>query len=113
MTTNSRTYTGPAQARADAAMVVQCCRLRIPLHLTAGCCTWDTFLTGFADAWPRWFDVPPSEAQWRMAKRDWVAGNAGWEAAHNAQRRAKERVQKIEHEAWANAKGVLTKAAKG
>ena len=85
----------------------------IPLHMSAGCCTWDTFLTGFADAWPRWFDAPPTSAQWLGAKRDWMAGNTGWEAAHNAQRRVKERVQKREHDAWADAKGVLTKAARG
>lgn len=26
-----------------------------------------------------------------MARRDWKAGNTGWEAAHNSQRRIKER----------------------
>jgi hypothetical protein len=29
-----------------------------------------------------------------MAVRDWRSGNTGWEAAHNEQRRAKERERK-------------------
>ena len=93
-----------------ATLVEHRCPLRIPLHMSAGCCTWDTFLTSFAGAWPRWFDVPPSDQQWRMAKRDWVSGNTGWEAAHNAQARAKDRVAKRQHEAWAASGAVITTA---
>lgn len=67
------------------------CPLRIPRHTMAGCCTWDTFITSFAGAWPQWFKAEPTLEQWQWARRDWKAGNTGWEAAHNAQRRIKER----------------------
>jgi hypothetical protein len=73
-------------------MMEQRCPLRIAPDAFAGCCEWYTFLPGFAEAWARWFDTPPTLQQWQMAKKDWRAGNTGWEAAHNAQRRAKERV---------------------
>lgn len=86
--------------------------LRIDLSEVAGCCSWATFLEDFAEKWPRWFDTPPTAQQWRMAERDWREGNTGWEAAHNAQRRVKARVEKRQHQAWAAAHGVLTKAAK-
>jgi hypothetical protein len=94
-----------------AVIVERRCPFRIPRHTRAGCCTWDTFITGFAEAWPRWFDTPPNDQQWRMARADWKSGNTGWEAAHNAQRRVKDRVLKRQHEAWAKAAGVLTKAS--
>jgi hypothetical protein len=55
------------------------------------CCTWLTFAEGFSGAFTKWFDEPPTKAHWAAAVRDWKAGNTGWEAAHNAQRRAKER----------------------
>lgn len=110
---NTSTPLGFCSTDQLATLVRARCKLNIPPHLAAGCCTWDTFLDGFCDAWPKWFDVPPNDQQWRMAKRDWVAGNTGWEAAHNAQRRIKERVQKLSGEAWATASGVLTKAARG
>lgn len=86
---------------------------RIDLSDNAGCCCWGVFIEDLADAWPRWFETPPTAQQWRMAEQDWRAGNTGWEAAHNAQRRVKERVVKRAHEAWAKAGGVLTKAARG
>jgi hypothetical protein len=71
------------------------CPLRIRPSTIAGCCSWETFLTGFVDAWPRWFEgLVPTADQWREAERDWRAGNTGWEAAHNAQRVAKERAAK-------------------
>jgi hypothetical protein len=89
-------------------MVEQRCPFRFRRDTRSGCCTWDTFLTGYADAWERWFDAPPSAQQWRMARADWDAGNTGWEAAHNAQRRIKERVAKREHEAWAASGAVIT-----
>jgi hypothetical protein len=73
------------------ALVEKRCPLRIPRHTRAGCCTWDTFIVGFADAWPRWFQAEPTHEQWQWARRDWREGNTGWEAAHNAQRRIKER----------------------
>lgn len=84
----------PARVGSNAglgALVEKRCPLRIPRHTRAGCCTWDTFITGFADAWPQWFTAEPTREQWSMAQRDWKAGNTGWEAAHNAQRRIKER----------------------
>ncbi len=84
-----------------AALVEKRRPLRINLSEVAGGCCWATFLEGLADAWPRWFDVPPTPQQWRMAERDWRAGNTGWEAAHNAQRRVKERMQKRVHGATA------------
>lgn len=73
------------------ALVEKRCPFRIPRHTLAGCCTWDTFITDFAYAWPQWFQAEPTREQWSMARRDWKAGNTGWEAAHNAQRRIKER----------------------
>lgn len=93
-----------------ATLTEQGCPLRIAREARAGCCTWDTFITGFASAWPQWFDVPPSAQQWQAAKRDWQAGNTGWEAAHNAQRRVKERVQRQLSEAWAASGAVVTRA---
>lgn len=104
---------GLASNEGLAALVEKRCPFRIPRHTRAGCCTWDTFITAFAGAWPRWFDAPPNDQQWRMARADWKAGNTGWEAAHNAQRRVKERVQKRQHEAWASASAVLTRASRG
>lgn len=63
------------------------CHLRLLPTDEDGCCTWDTFLESFVYFWPRWFKAPPTRQQWSMAKRDWKAGNTGYEAAHNAQRR--------------------------
>lgn len=74
-----------------ATAVESNCPLRIRRETRAGCCTWDTFIVGFAGAWPQWFDAEPTLDQWHAASRDWKAGNTGWEAAHNAQRRLKER----------------------
>lgn len=96
-----------------AALVEKRCPLRMELSEIAGCCCWATFLEGLAEAWPRWFDTPPTAQQWQMAKRDWRAGNTGWEAAHNAQLRVKARVVKHEHDAWAAAAGVLAVAKRG
>jgi hypothetical protein len=31
-------------------LVEKRCPLRVPRHTRAGCCTWDTFITSFADA---------------------------------------------------------------
>jgi hypothetical protein len=93
-----------------STLTEQRCPLRIAPQARAGCCTWDTFLASFAEAWPQWFDAPPTPHQWAMAKRDWIAGNTGWEAAHNAQRRAKKRVVHRTHQAWAQAAAVLTAA---
>lgn len=90
-----------------AALVEKRCPLRIAPDAREGCCRWDDFLPGFAETWARWFNTPPLPQQWQMAKRDWKEGNTGWEAAHNAQRRIKERVLKRQHDAWAAAKGVL------
>lgn len=99
-----------------AAMVEQRCPLRIAPETFAGCCEWYTFLPGFAEAWERWFDVPPTPHQWRMAKQDWKAGNTGWEAAHNAQRRANARVESgavYGAEAKAMARALIRAAAAG
>jgi len=104
---------GLGSSEGLAALVEERCPLRIAPDARDGCCRWDDFLPGFAEAWARWFDTPPTPQQWQMAKRDWRAGNTGWEAAHNAQRRVKERVKKREHDAWAAAKGVLTVAQRG
>lgn len=62
-----------------------------------GCCSWGDFKEDFLEYWPRWFDTPPLAKHWQSAARDWKAGNTGYEAAHNAQRRAKERVVKLVH----------------
>lgn len=59
------------------------------------CCDWSTFREGWDEHWPRWFDAPPNARHWRSAVRDWRAGNTGFEAAHNAQRRAKQRVRAL------------------
>lgn len=75
-----------------SALVEKNCPLRVARHTSAGCCTWDTFITSFADAWTQWFQAEPTNEQWQWAKRDWKAGNTGWEAAHNAQRRINERM---------------------
>ena len=58
------------------------------------CCNWSDFLSDFPEHYAEWFDGPPTPKAWVAAKRDWRAGNTPWEAAHNAQRVAKERVQK-------------------
>jgi hypothetical protein len=105
-------YASPAfSPTALPNQVRERCPLRIAGRTYAGCCEWETFLDSFADAWPKWFDAPPNAQQWQMAKRDWKAGNTGWEAAHNAQRRMKERVVRRTHEAWASADAVLKQAA--
>lgn len=96
-----------------AALVEKRRPLRIELTEVDGCCCWATFLESFAFNWTRWFDTPPTSQQWRMAERDWRSGNTGYEAAHNAQRRVKERVEKRQHEAWASANAVLTRASRG
>lgn len=57
------------------------------------CCDWRTFKDGFDEYWPRWFKEPPTTDQMKAAKADWRAGNTGYEAAHNAQRREKERAE--------------------
>ena len=82
-----------APTHEDAVYAAGLPRHRENTH--GGCCTWETFLCSFADAWVKWFDAPPTEALWRAAERDWRSGNTGWEAAHNAQRRAKDRVGRL------------------
>lgn len=104
---------GLASSEGLAELVEKRRPLRIELTEVDGCCCWATFLEGFAAAWPRWFDTPPTAQQWRMAEADWRAGNTGWEGAHNAQRRVKARVQKRQHEAWASANAVLTRSSRG
>lgn len=71
----------------SADEVEQSCPYKIPLHTRAGCCTWETFISDFAEKWLRWFSAPPTAHQWSMARRDWKSGNTGYEAAHNANRR--------------------------
>jgi hypothetical protein len=73
-----------------ASEVAAACPFKIPGHTRAGCCAWQDFLPGFAEYWLRWFDAPPTPQQWSMARADWKAGNTGYEAAHNAQRRMKQ-----------------------
>ena len=68
------------------------CTPKIPDMRFAGCCEWHMFRDGFTDAFVKMLDVPPSAGHWKSALRDWRAGNTGWEAAHNAQRRAREAV---------------------
>lgn len=82
--------------------VMESCPYRFKPETRKGCCTWDTFIGGVADYWPRWFSAPPTREQWAWALRDWKAGNTGFEAAHNAQRRIKDR---DEREATAKAIG--------
>lgn len=55
------------------------------------CCKWRDFADSYTAYRGRWFDSPPTPNAIRMATRDWKSGNTGWEAAHNEQRRAKER----------------------
>ena len=51
------------------------------------------FLSDFPEYYAKWFGSAPTPAAWAAAKRDWRAGNTPWEAAHNAQRIAKELAQ--------------------
>lgn len=67
---------------------------KIPDDRKRGCCEWATFRDGFIEAYAKWFDAPPTDKHWKSALRDWHLGNTGYEAAHNAQRRAKEEVRK-------------------
>ncbi len=66
------------------------CPFKISPGLVAGCCRWDDFLDGFSSAWARRNDLP-TDQQWREARKDWRAGNTGWEAAQNAKVRERER----------------------
>ena len=68
------------------------CPLRIDANDSRGCCRWSKFAADFEEYWQKWFDAPPTVKHWQSAKRDWLRGNTGWEAAHNAQLRAKERI---------------------
>lgn len=71
-------------------------RPRIPDEARRGrsCCSWLDFREGFEEAYQKWFDAPPTKHRWRWAILDWHAGNTGWEAAHNAKRRARANVRK-------------------
>lgn len=70
------------------------CPLKIRRSTNAGCCSWDTFITDFAGAWPRYIDGMPSDAQWRRAQNNWKRGNTGWEAVQIAMSDAKEAERK-------------------
>lgn len=66
------------------------CPLRTNPADSRGCCRWDHFIDDFVEHYKRWFDAPPTLKVWQAARRDWLRGNTGFEAAHNAQARAKE-----------------------
>ncbi len=85
--------------------------MQIPDKVLAGCCEWDTFCDGFEQFWSRYFEHPPALKDWRAARRDWRTGNTGFEAAHNAQRRARQRAVAKEHRAWTEASGLIRAAA--
>jgi hypothetical protein len=72
------------------ADIERACPYKIAGRTYAGCCAWQDFLPSFAEYWLRWFAAPPTPQQWGMARSDWKAGNTGYEAAHNAQRRMRE-----------------------
>ena len=77
------------------------CPLRMDPNDNSGCYRWSEFADDFSEYWDKWFDVPPTIKHWQSARSDWRKGNTGWEAAHNAQRRAKERqatVERLSHE---------------
>jgi len=38
--------------------------------------------------------MPPTDDAWRGAIKDWKSSNTGWEAAHNARRRARAAVER-------------------
>lgn len=61
-----------------------------------GCCFWSAFLSDFPEHYAKWFDTPPTPEAWAAAKRDWRSGNTPWEAAHNAQRVAKEQAARAD-----------------
>ncbi|TAL65806.1 MAG: hypothetical protein EPN79_11690 [Burkholderiaceae bacterium] len=64
------------------------------------CCNWGTFSEGFTDHFKKLFGSPASEENWKMAIRDWRAGNTGYEAAHNARAREKDAAEKASAPAW-------------
>lgn len=95
--------------------VIAACPHKIARARREGCCAWGDFLDSFAECWPRWFDGLPTPHQWTMARSDWRAGNTGFEAAHNAQRRIKEAntpAARQERETRALARSVIAVARK-
>lgn len=63
-------------------------RPRIPDDRQAGCCKWIDFYPGFVEWYLKWFGERPTDGAWKAALGDWKRGNTGYEAAHNARRRA-------------------------
>lgn len=64
----------------------------LPRPTDTTCYSWADFIEDFLEFYAKRFDAPPTAHARSMAVRDWRAGNIGWEAAHNAQRRAKARL---------------------
>ena len=58
------------------------------------CCDWATFEESFVWYIRLWFGCEASKSDMRAAKRDWLAGSTGYEAAHNARHKAVMRAQK-------------------
>jgi hypothetical protein len=63
-------------------------------RLGNSCCSWIDFKESFDEAHARWFDAPPPRRTMLCAIRDWKEGNTGWEAAHNARQRARNRTRR-------------------
>jgi hypothetical protein len=61
---------------------------------TVSCCTFSVFMDDFHYYWPKYHIAPPTEAQLKLAKSDWRAGNTGYEGVRNAQNRAAEELVK-------------------
>ena len=71
--------------------------MRLPTpgsRLGNACCTWRDFHASFLDQYREWMGMEPTDDAWAAAMRDWKSSNTGWEAAHNARRRAREAVEK-------------------
>jgi hypothetical protein len=63
-------------------------------RLGKSCCAWVDFYESFLPQYRLWMDVMPTREAWLAAIRDWKSSNTGWEAAHNARARAREKVER-------------------
>lgn len=52
------------------------------------CCTWNVFKTDFQDHYLKFMGLLPTNEVMAQALKDWKSSNTGYEAAHNARRRA-------------------------
>lgn len=54
------------------------------------CCTWENFESDFKNRFLEFMRVVPTNEVMEQALKEWKSGNTGYEAAHNACRRAGE-----------------------